>query len=124
MHSKALRFTSQTSVMLRMTCGFQLHCSVWCGSTRQTRGAPGGLAALAELAIGEAHDLHPVAAARIERDRAAGTPDEIGGMGADDEHGLGRCFGVRHRSLLNRSRRWSSFDGRLVNCRAARAPHR
>ncbi len=49
---------------------------------------PGELA-LAAFAIGEAQDLHPHAAFGMERDGAAGAPDEIAGMGGDDEAGLG-----------------------------------
>jgi len=44
-----------------------------------------GFAALAE---GQAHDLHLPAARGVQRDRAAGAPDEIGGMRAHDERGF------------------------------------
>ena len=40
MHSIAARFFSQTDVMSSSTSGFQSHCSGWCGSNRNTGGAP------------------------------------------------------------------------------------
>ena len=55
---------------------------------------PGPLA-LAALAIGQADDLHAVALARMQRDGAARAPDEVAGMGGDDESG----FASSHESL-------------------------
>ena len=46
---------------------------------------PGALA-LAAFAEGQAQDAHAVAARRVERDGATGTPDEVGGMRAEHEH--------------------------------------
>ena len=45
---------------------------------------PGELA-FAALAEGEAHNLHAIAVLDMQCDRAAGAPDEIAGMGGDDE---------------------------------------
>src|SRR5262249_11004651 len=42
--------------------------------------------ALAALAVRETQDAHAAAARRIERDGAAGAPDEVGSMGAENEH--------------------------------------
>ena len=49
---------------------------------------PPELGAFAALAVGKADHRHRLAARAVQRDRAAGAPDEIGGMGADDERGL------------------------------------
>ena len=54
---------------------------------------PGELA-LAALAEGQADDLDAVAALGVQRDGAARAPDEIAGMGGDDEPGF--LFGHEH----------------------------
>ena len=46
----------------------------------------------AAFAVGEAEDPDAIAAFRVERDGAAGAPDEVGGMRADYEH----CLFVVH----------------------------
>src|SRR5260221_376700 len=49
--SKALRFTSHTSSMLRMTLGLKLHISGWCGSDTKNRGCLLGRTAPAPSAL-------------------------------------------------------------------------
>src|SRR5262249_5974505 len=51
---------------------------------------PGELA-LAALAIGQAGDLHAVALAGVQGDRAAGAPDEVAGRGGDHQPGFALC---------------------------------
>ena len=51
---------------------------------RHARFLPGALA-LAALAVRQAEDAHAIAARRVQRDGAAGAPDEVGGVGAEDE---------------------------------------
>ena len=38
----ALRFLSKTGVMSSRTFGLKSHCSGWCGSKKNTGGAPSG----------------------------------------------------------------------------------
>ena len=45
-------------------------------------------AEFAALPVGEADDGDLPALRRMQRDGAAGAPDEVGGMGADDERGV------------------------------------
>ena len=53
------------------------------GRHRRARLLPGELA-FAALAIGQADDLHAIAALGVQRDRASRAPDEIAGMGGDN----------------------------------------
>jgi hypothetical protein len=62
---------------------------------RHSRLAP-HLGALAALAERKAHDLHVPAALGVKRDRAARAPDEIAGVGDNDEPALAG-FGFAHR---------------------------
>jgi len=55
---------------------------------------PGELT-LAALAEGQADNLHPVTVLGVQRDCAAGAPDEIARMGGDDK----ACFLIRHGRL-------------------------
>ena len=52
------------------------------------------LRAFTALAEGQADDGDVIAFLGMQGDGAAATPDEIGGMGADDERGLGLWHGV------------------------------
>jgi hypothetical protein len=47
--------------------------------------------ALSTLAIGQANDLDPVATLGVQRDSAAGAPNEITGVGGYDKPGLLVC---------------------------------
>src|SRR5204863_1850583 len=57
------------------------------GGQRRTRLLPGELA-LAAFAVGQANDLDAKTPLGVQRDRAAGAPDEIPGMGRYDKSGL------------------------------------
>ena len=50
------------------------------GGKRRAGLFPGELA-FAALAIGQTDNLHPIAAPGVQRDRTAGAPDEVAGMG-------------------------------------------
>ncbi len=60
---------------------------------RHARLLPRALA-LSAFAVREAENAYAEAARRVQSDGAAGTPDEVGGMGTEHEHGRSLIHGV------------------------------